>query len=76
MSRSYLKILCCNHFLNYLDSLNFRNFEVNDTFYECEHSVKDHENVAIKCHVRKFNFSHGFERNYYASTCCYCKSEH
>ena len=29
----------------------------------------------MKCYLRKFNFSHGFERNYYASATCCCKSK-
>ena len=77
-SKKYLKILCCDQFLNYLYEKFPRShdcdFEVNK-FYECRHPVEEHEVVALKCKVCRFNFSHGFERDYYASMSCCCKSK-
>ena len=73
-SKKYLKILCYEHFLNYLHEKSpDSNFEVNDKFYECSHSVKEHEIIAVKCILCRCNFSHGFERNYYASMTCFFK---
>ena len=75
-SKKYLKILCCDHFLkNLYKSSPDCDMEVNDKFYECSHPVEEHEVVALKCKLCRFNFSHGFERNYYTSTTCCCKSK-
>ena len=74
----YLKILCCDHFLN-CHHRHFSKdcyFDVNDKFYECPHEVNKHEFVALKCILCKYNLSRGFERNYYASISCFCKEKH
>ena len=73
----YLKNLCCDHFLNHLHEKFNPNsyFKVNDKFYECSHSVQDHEFVVVKFHLCRFNFSNGFQRDYYASATCCCKSK-
>ena len=49
--------------------------EVCDKFYECHHSTNEHKVVVVNFILCRFNFSHDFERNYYASTNCCCKSK-
>ena len=70
------KILCCDHFLTYLNvNHKLEDYEVNEKFEECTHDHNDHEIMVVKCEHCPYNLSHGFERNYFTSIRCSCKSE-
>ena len=58
--KKYLKILCCDHFLNYLHRNFIEYLEVSDKFYECQHRTDEHKFVAVKCVLCRFNFLHNF----------------
>ena len=73
--KKMLKVLCYDYFVENLNEINQINYEVNDTFDESSHSDDDHEVVAVKCSLYRFNFSSGFLRNYYASGTCSCGKE-
>ena len=58
--KKMLKVLCYDYFVENLNEINQINYEVNDTFDESSHSDDDHEVVAVKCSLYRFNFSSGF----------------